>query len=146
MEIIDSSQQLFEQYKFYVELTDRISQRRGQTNTFFLSIISSFIALIGFVSPFINKIYLESSIGLISILGIILCFTWYININSYKQLTKLKFTVIQEIEQELYFPCYTREWQLLKEKKLKYSRLTKSEKFIPLIFVIPFIIIIFSII
>jgi len=147
MGIKNSSQQLFNLYQFYVELADRISQRRGRTNTFFLSIISSFIGFIGFVSPFMNNTIKESAIYLICFFGIMLCFIWYISINSYTQLSKLKFAVIQEIEQRLIFPCFTREWQLLKENKMKYYRLSKIEKFVPLLFIIPFIfILIFSLI
>ena len=139
MEKKDSSQELFELYKFYVDLTDRISQRRAKSNTFFLSIISSFIGLIGFVSPFLNISFKGTTIYLICFFCILLCLIWYININSYKQLNKLRFTVIQEMEQSLVFPCFTREWQLLRENKMKYYRLSKIEKFIPLIFIVPFI-------
>ena len=40
---------LIEQYKIYVEMTDRISQRRGATNTFFLTFNTAIVAaLTGF--------------------------------------------------------------------------------------------------
>ena len=139
METKDSPRQLFEIYQIYVELTDRVSQRRGNSNNFFLSIITSFIGLVGFVSPFMNDSFKGTSIYLISFFGIMLCFIWFVNINSYKQLNKLRFAVIQEIEKNLVFPCFTREWQILKENKMKYYRLSKIEKFVPLLFMIPFV-------
>ena len=139
MEIKDSSQQFFELYKFYVELTDKMSQRRGQANVFFLSVLSTFIGLTGFAYPFLSNGGTKSIVYLISVFGILLCFVWYLNINSYKQINKLRFTVIQEMEISLVFPCFSREWQLLKEKKMKYTRLSKIEKFVPLLFIIPFV-------
>jgi hypothetical protein len=81
----------------------------------------------------------ESIIYLICFFCIILCLIWYININSYKQLNKLRFSVIQEMEKDMIFPCFTREWEYLKDNKLKYYRLSKIEKFIPLLFMVPFI-------
>src|SRR3954470_25049169 len=37
---------IMEQYKLYVELTDRISQRRGLANTFFLTLHSAILTLL----------------------------------------------------------------------------------------------------
>lgn len=135
----NESQQILELYKFYVELTDRISQRRGNSNTFFLTIISSFTGLIAFISSFLKTDIEESIIYLICFFCIILCLIWYITINSYKQLNKLRFSVIQELEKDMIFPCFTREWEYLKDNKLKYYRLSKIEKFIPILFMVPFI-------
>jgi hypothetical protein len=38
---------LLEQYKLYVEMADRISQRRGLTNTFFLTLNTAIFTLVG---------------------------------------------------------------------------------------------------
>ncbi|WP_217899901.1 RipA family octameric membrane protein, partial [Nodularia sp. NIES-3585] len=63
------------------------------------------------------------------------------NINSYKQLNSLKFKVIHEMETHLPFPCYAREWKVLKEDKhrRRYLRLTSVEQYIPIIFAIPYL-------
>jgi len=141
MKVKDLSPQFFELYKLYVELTDKVSQRRGQANMFFLSILSTFIGLTGFLylSLHSGTFYQASAIFMVCIFGILMCVVWYFTINSYKQLNKIRFTVIEEMEQYLVFNCYSREWQLLKEKKLKYHRLSRIEKFVPLLFMIPFI-------
>lgn len=44
----DGTSVLLEQYKIYVEMADRVSARRGLTNTFFLSLNSAIFAAIGF--------------------------------------------------------------------------------------------------
>jgi hypothetical protein len=38
---------LFEQYKLYVDLADRISQRRSSTNSFLLTVNASLVTLYG---------------------------------------------------------------------------------------------------
>jgi hypothetical protein len=136
---------ILEQYKIYVEMADRVSARRSQANAFYISIISGLIALFSLVP---NKNVTSSPplflLFLVAFLGLSLCFFWYINIQSYKQLNSLKFKVIHEIENHLPFSCYQREWEILKslekEQPRSYIRLTSIEKNIPFLFSIPFFI------
>lgn len=158
---------LLDQYKMYVEMADRVSERRLKTNQFYISLLSILLAILSFAvsqqvsaafSGFLNVIFVS-----VSLLGMILCVLWYININSFKQLNKLKFKVVHEMEQMLPFACYDREWQVLKqleeedrrqseeeketkraEENLKkkspiYIRLTTIEKYIPFIILIPYL-------
>lgn len=132
---------LLEQYKLYVEMMDRVSARRGQANTFYISLLSGLLALLSLV---IDKKLFSGNQAIVllatAILGLALCYVWYANINSYKQLSSLKFKVINEIETYLPFPCYLREWEILKEenKIWQYKRLTKVEKYVPFILAIPY--------
>ncbi len=132
---------LLEQYKLYVEMADKISERRMQTNKFYISILSALLALL---SILISKDSFNQTLtfAIVSLLGITLSILWYINIKSYRQLNSGKFKVIHEMEQNLPFPCYDREWQILGEgkEKNKYLQLTRVEKYIPLILSIPYII------
>lgn len=133
---------LIEQYKLYVEMMDRVTERRGQTNTFYISLLSGLLALLSLLVNKDNNLFSgDRSILLLilAILGICLCYVWYTNINSYKQLNSLKFKVIYKMESHLPFPCYYREWEILSEdKNNKYRRLNKVEKFVPLILAIPY--------
>lgn len=143
---------LLEQYKMYVEMMDRVTERRGKTNVFYISLLSGILA---FASLLAEKELLPGSkellLLIIAIQGLLLCIVWMININSYKQLNRLKFKIIQEIEKSLPFPCYSREW-LVKEPKTgeyshkQYRRLTKVENYVPFILAIPYLgLIIYSI-
>ncbi|NJL40556.1 MAG: hypothetical protein HC840_20585 [Leptolyngbyaceae cyanobacterium RM2_2_4] len=139
----DFQSHLLEQYKICVEMADRVSVKRGQANTFYISLLSALLALLSLIID--NKLVSGSSDVLLlftSILGLTLCFTWYINIQSYRQLNSLKFKVISEMEQYLPFPCYSREWATLKERQREgekqYIRLTAIERFVPLIFAVPY--------
>jgi hypothetical protein len=133
---------LLEQYKLCVEMADRISTRRSQANTFYISLLSAMLAILSLVIE--RKLYSGSQSTLLlftSMLGSALCLTWYVNIESYKQLNSMKYQVINEMEKQLPFPCYTREWDILKAdriRKKKYIRLTDVEKIVPLIFAIPY--------
>ena len=137
-----SPQLLLEQYKLYVEMTDRVSARRVDTTKLYISLLTLLLAAITFVfgqaiAAEVKKIILL----LVGSMGIILCIVWIINLNSYKQLNRLKFMVIHEIEPKLPFPCYKREWEILKKnpKIHAYYRLSKIEKFIPVVIMIPYL-------
>ncbi len=137
---------LLEQYKLYVEMMDRISARRVQTNSFYISLLSGLLALLSLVgnkdiSNFRNTDFQYIAILVLAILGMILCFVWYINIHSYKHLNSIKFKVINEMEEHMPFSCYDREWKILKTNKKYQGYLTQTqiEKYIPVFLAIPYI-------
>ena len=133
---------ILDQYKLYVEMTDRVSSRRVQIASFYISILSALLALLPIIS---NKdLFQKPQIFVllaISVLGLCLCLAWFANINSYKQLNSLKFKVIHEMEAFLPFAFYEREWQILKENKnrRRYFRLTAVEQYIPVILSVPYV-------
>lgn len=132
---------ILEQYKLYVEMADRVSSRRVQISSFYTSILSALLALLSITS---NKELFQGPQSFVlltvAILGLCLCLAWTANINSYKQLNSLKFKVIYEMETYLPFPCYDREWKILKEDKnrQRYLRLTAVEQYIPIILAVPY--------
>lgn len=133
---------LLEQYKLYVEMTDRISDRRERTNRFYISLLSAFLALFSII---VGRNILDEFQAVvfmtIGILGLGLCALWNINIRSYRQLNLGKFKVIHEMEQWLPFNCYNREWEILgKGKEAKtYLKLTRVEQYIPIIAAAPYL-------
>lgn len=113
---------LLEQYKLYVEMIDRTSARRNQMNSFYTSLLSGLLALITIVTnkditTFQNTKFQAVAFLAVALLGILLCMVWYLNIQSYKQLNSARFKVINELEQQLPFACYNKEWEFLKEDK-----------------------------
>ncbi len=136
---------LTEQYKLYVEMADRVSQRRAQTNEFYLTVISALIVILSFIIS--NHLYqnlLDIVILVIGFIGILLCIVWYFNIQAYKQLNTGKFEVIHEMENMLPYSPYKREWEILKkgQDKSVYFPLTHIEKYLPLIMALLFVILI----
>lgn len=129
-----------EQYKIYVEMTDRVSARRGQTNAFYTSLLTGLLAAISLIVEKGSSGSAQSHFTglhgflalLVAILGLFLSLVWYLNIRSYKQLNSLKFQVIHEIEAYLPFKAYSREWEILKvDRANKYLRQTNVEQYIP---------------
>lgn len=122
---------LFEQYKLYVELADRISQRRSLANTFFVTTNSALFAVASWLQKDVGH-YLY----LISAVGILVSFFWFFIIRSYKQLNSGKFKVIHEIEQQLPINMFDYEWEILGngESFKKYWPLSHVEQKIPVVF------------
>ena len=108
------TEHVLEIYKLYVEMADRISTRRQAANSFFLTINSAIIALVGYVNTMA-----ESDRGtalfytLVAFAGMILSYLWYRLVLSYKQLNSGKFKVIHAIEAMLPIRPYEAEWNAL---------------------------------
>lgn len=133
---------LIEQYKIYVEMADRVSSRRTQIGQFYISLLSGLLILLSLVvglGSFRN--IMTMIFTAVSALGIALCIIWYVNIRSYKQLNEGKFRVIEDMEKQLPFPCYVREWEVLKKgnKDGGYLQLTHVEKYVPIVLSVPFV-------
>jgi hypothetical protein len=123
-------------------MADRISNRRFQTNRFYISLLSGLIALLSIVVG--REIFSDFHtivLMVVAVLGLALCFLWNINICSYRQLNSGKFNVIREMEQHLPFPCYKKEWEILGEgrESKRYLKLTRVEQYVSIILAIPYI-------
>lgn len=133
---------LLDQYKLYVEMADKISERRANANSFFLTVITALISIVGIVSGFGTQAISVFSfwITTVSIVGLILCYSWYRILESYRQLNSGKFKVIHEIEKKLPLALYHGEWIMLgqgSDPKL-YRPLTHVEKWVPTLFAMLF--------
>jgi hypothetical protein len=110
---------LLEQYKIYLEMADRVSSRRLQTNGFFITIFSGLLAVITFTFNKDTQLpaTLQNVLLLgVSLLGIFLSILWRQAINSSKILNSCKFKVINAIENFLPCPGYYQEWDIAKRK------------------------------
>lgn len=101
---------LFGQYKLYVEMADKISARRQTANTFFLTINTAVIALLGVLFPETTKVLHVSWYVVVGLAGLLLCFSWLKLLSSYRHLNTAKFNVIHEIEKTLPIRPYDAEW------------------------------------
>lgn len=129
---------VLEEYKLYVEMADKISQRRMDTNNFFVSANTLLIAVI----TFLNSWGKETSI-ITSIVGIVLSISWYFLLQSYRKLNSGKFLVIHKIEQLLPISMYDIEWNTLGRGKdhKKYWSISHLEKVLPIVFLIIYVLI-----
>lgn len=138
-----------EQYKLYVEMTDRISARRNTANVFFLSLNTTIIAGIGLSLEKIETLR-PSWLIVFPLIGILIfCLVWWWLIRSYRNINSAKYKVIGKMESSLPFsPYYKEEWKELGEGKdiRKYLPLTAIEQWIPIVFGTMYLILGFTIV
>ena len=135
------SDHFLEQYKLYVEMADRVSQRRDLSNRFYVAVLAALATVLvvlarfvltseGEASNFLTFAFLTSGL-----FGAALSVVWYFNIKSYRDLNSAKYQIINEMEIQLPFAGYSDEWKLLRPPSSppKYFQLTRVEQFVPFI-------------
>lgn len=125
---------LLEQYKLYVEMADRISQRRTSANTYFLSVNSAILAFVGYLTIESDPDYM----WLLALAGCLLTLFWFNIVLSYRNLNSAKWQVVQDIEKRLPISPYDAEWDSVQRgnnPKL-YRPITHIESWVPWIFFI----------
>ena len=134
---------LLEQYKLYVEMADRVSHRREISNRFYVALLSGLAAVLAVVFQQSRGEDTRAVIFLVAgLVGLAVCLVWFVNLRSYRQLSSGKFKIVHEMEKQLPFPMYEKEWEVLRPsiEKPKYLQLTKVEQFVPGILAIPYVI------
>ena len=125
---------LLEQYKLYVEMADRVSQRRDQSNRFYVTIVSALVALLVVTARLgaADSIW-AAALLIAGLFGVALSVIWIINIKSYRTLNSAKFAVINAIEGRLPTAGYSDEWELLRPKigPPRYLQLSRVEQGVP---------------
>jgi hypothetical protein len=130
---------ILEQYKLYVEMVDRITNRRGLTNTFFLSLNTLILTVFGFFWKEKPATIPLSVALLVTVILVGQAITWWLILLSYRQVNSGKYKVIGLLEERLpSSPYWSAEWKALGEGKdiTLYFRLTYIEQFVPLLFAV----------
>lgn len=135
------SSALLEQYKIYVEMADRVSSRRSQANTFFLTLNSSIFTLIGALLALGGTKFSWILVFPTTVL-VAQCLAWYWLVRSYRQLNAAKYAVVGAMEERLPASPYWRaEWAALGEGRdpSRYIPLTHLEQWIPMLFALSYL-------
>ncbi len=132
---------ILEQYKIYVEMADRVSSRRGTANSFFLTLNTTLLALIGGLAHGLKQGQVWILIG--PLCGLLAqCLAWYLTLSSYRQLNSAKYLVIGSLEERLpASPWWKAEWKALGERRDKamYWPITKLELWLPWVFALAYV-------
>ena len=116
---MDREELIFQEYKLYAEQKENFIDRNFNTNKFYMI---SFVAII-FAMIFTNNVvFMEkiSAIMLFSLLGVSLCALWWMNVDSYNTLIKIKYAnVIEKIEEKLPIKPFTDEYKGIEEFRNK---------------------------
>jgi hypothetical protein len=134
---------MLEQYKKYLDMSDKISDRRSTANTFFLTVNTGLISAFGIVNLTGQK---TSNFLLVtgSLAAILLSYSWYRLIRAYRDLSTAKFKVVHEIENHLPIRPFDAEWEAVGrgEDKRLYWPFTHIERFVPWIFILVYVVVI----
>ena len=129
-------EQLLEQYKLFHATIERMSDRRQQTNNYFITINTVFISFIGIVSKETGLLTSPMWLAMLSVVGILICRSWNKALLAYMHVNKAKFAVLHEIETKFPMNLFGYEWELMGkgENKKEYATFTKVELHIPAMF------------
>ena len=116
---MDRDELIFQEYKLYAEQKENFIDRNFRTNRFYMI---SFVAII-FAMIFTGNIVFMSRISatlVFSLIGISICALWWMNVDSYNTLIKIKFAnVIEKIEEKLPVKPFTDEYKGIEEFRNK---------------------------
>lgn len=134
---------LLEQYRLYVEMADKVSERRQAANTFFLSVNALLLSGLGVILSLTTDSS-QSALFLTvfpSAAGILVSLAWMRIISSYRQLNSAKFQIIHQIERKLPLSLFKSEWEIMGrgEDPSKYVPLTTIETKVPWAFVVIYV-------
>ncbi len=108
---MDRDELIFREYKMYSEQKENFIDRNFNTNRFYMA--SIFVLLIALIYTgnvvFLNKI---SATLVFSLMGTAVCTLWWMNVDSYNTLIKVKYAnVLERIEEKLPVKPFTDEYK-----------------------------------
>lgn len=131
---MDRDELIFKEYKLYTEQKENFIDRNFATNKFYMA---SFVVIIIAMIFTGNVIFMEhvSATLLFAFLGICVCALWWMNVDSYNILIKIKFSnVIEAIEEKFPIKPFTEEYKGIEEfKNKKIFMFSDIQKFIAVI-------------
>jgi hypothetical protein len=106
---------VLEQYKLYVEMTDRNTQRRiAATSSDVLLVSNTLIAALAAAGDRASTIGFRTfPTVVLGITGVLLCLAWAQRVQRYKSLGQAKFQVLHAVEDLLPLRLYEMEWEIL---------------------------------
>lgn len=107
---MNTEEMILQQYKLYTDQKEKFTDRSFVTNKFYLVLILAII-LTMYLTKDYTFVYGLSSMLIFSVAGMAICILWWINVDSYNFLIKIKFSkVIEALEKKLPVQPYTEEF------------------------------------
>lgn len=128
---MDRDELIFKEYELYTKQKDNFIDRNFNTNRFYMMAI--FVTLIALIYTgnviFLNKI---SATLVFAFLGVAISALWWMNVDSYNTLIKVKYAnVIEKIEEKFPVKPFTDEYKGIEEfKNNKVFMFSDIQKFI----------------
>lgn len=121
---------LLEQYKLYVESSQRVTDRRITTGNYLLTVNSFLLTVFGVASSqHLGGFWL----AIVPVAGLLVSFTWYSLVVFYRNLGASKYKIIHQMESLLPIAPFRCEWRSAHEAR-RHTGVTHLERVIPLTF------------
>ena len=125
---------LLEQYKLYVQSAEHVSARRLASSRLLLALNAGLAALYGIRPAGFDQNWWAVAVP---ILGIAVSLLWSRIIRSHRDLNRVKFELIHELERHLPAAPYTCEWRLAEQGRGRsYRAVTDIERWLPWTFLV----------
>lgn len=112
---MNSEEIMLQMYKIYSEQKEKFVDRSFCTNKFYLLLIIGLVIAMHYTKD-LSFVFGITTTLLLSAAGIAICVLWWINVDSYNFLIKVKLSsVLQEIEKNLPVKPYTEEFAAITE-------------------------------
>lgn len=112
---MNTEEMILEQYRIYSEQKEKFVDRSFHTNKFYLITILVLVLALCFTKDY-AFVYGITATLIFSAAGIAVCLLWWINVDSYNFLIKIKLSkVLEEIEKQLPAKPYTNEFLAIKD-------------------------------
>ena len=116
---MDRDELIFQEYRMYAEQKENFIDRNFRTNRFYMI---SFVAIL-FAMIFTGNVVFMSKITatlVFSLIGISVCALWWMNVDAYNILIKIKFAnVLEVLEEKLPVKPFTDEYKGIEEFRNK---------------------------
>ena len=132
---------VLEQYRIYSQSKEEFTTRNFQTNRFYL-VLSLVLFLLLYIFNALTPSLMPLVVG--SVVGMAICVMWWLNLDSYQFLIKIKYSkVLEEMENMLPFNPYRKEYQAFQEDKKNKKAVVFSDfqKFLTVVLFCLFLII-----
>ncbi len=116
---MDRDELIFEEYKLYTQQKDNFIDRNFNTNRFYM--ISIIVILFAMIYTG-NVVFMErlTATLVFSVIGISFCALWWMNVDSYNTLIKIKYAnVIEKIEEKFPVQPFADEYKGIEEFRNK---------------------------
>jgi hypothetical protein len=133
----DTAQPSLEVFSLYLQTIEKVSDRRSALNTWMITVLNAVIA-VDFAVPKLVQApshmprHVEALVAPVS--GVLTSLVWMALLNSYSQLNRAKFMVIQDLERALGLDLFQREQVYY--RTLRRRGLSGLERRIPLAYLI----------
>jgi hypothetical protein len=141
----DQIQQLkFDEYKMFIDDTARFTDRRQGISNTYLTVNSIFLSVIVLLmkDAGLQQSLIPFAVLLMVFAGLVICLSWYQQIERYRKLLSLRFNALEEMETKIVgiHKMYHVEREKLYPKqenvkgKKRRSNFSNMEKFLPYVF------------